>query len=218
MVAKFASRYAAGDHDPDCQLHLGDDIVFPQNLCSRDGSAKTLRYNKLLFAMATLLHTKSRGHLQLASADPLVPPLIHPNLLSHPDDVRRLLEPIAMVQRLMLETSVFRPYNVTMIPALGTPCMRLKIGSPLYWRCVARYRTEHIHHQVGTCRMGPPDDAFLSVVDAELRVYGVRDLRVMDASVMPTVVSGNTNAATVMIGEKGADAVRRRWEGEGANF
>lgn len=99
-----------------------------------------------------------------------------------------------------------------MVPAVGTPCQRLGVGTPAYWRCEVRHRTLNMYHQVGSCRMGPPDDELMTVVDAELRVHGVRDLRVIDASVMPTIVSGNTNAATIMIGEKGVDAVRKRWE------
>lgn len=185
-------------------------MAFPDQLCSKTGLVDHVRPTQIFFFVPTLLQTKSTGYITLASADPLVPPAIHPNLLSVPSDLERLLEPIEICQRLALRTEAMRKYNVTLVPALGTPCMKLNIGSPEYWRCVIRHRTDHGQHPTGTCRMGPRTDR-MAVVDSRLRVHGVRNLRVMDASIMPTTLSGNPNACTEMIGEKGADMVRRYW-------
>lgn len=126
--------------------------------------------------------------------------------------MERLLEPLAAVQTLMTQTASFgRRFNVSLVPAIGTPCLkRYVIESPDYWRCVLRYNTHNADHPVGTCRMGPRGQRD-AVVDAALRVHGVDRLRVIDASIMPSTISGNTNAATVMIAEKGADALRQRW-------
>ena len=85
-----------------------------------------------------------------------------------------------------------------------------KIGHLTFCQPHARYITYNYYHDVGTCRMGPPSDP-LAVVDPELRVYGVRGLRVADASIMPEITSGNTAAPTVMIGEKAADIIKRTY-------
>lgn len=89
-------------------------------------------------------------------------------------------------------------------------CPQEEYLSDGFWECLARYYSQTIYHPVGTCKMGAPTDP-QAVVDAQLRVYGVSRLRVIDASIMPSIVSGNTNAPTIMIAEKGADLIKNYW-------
>lgn len=86
----------------------------------------------------------------------------------------------------------------------------MPFASEKYWECHIRTISMTIYHPVGTCKMGPEWDRE-AVVDPRLRVYGVGGLRVIDASIMPTIPSGNTNAPAIMVGEKGADLVKEDW-------
>lgn len=96
---------------------------------------------------------------------------------------------------------------------LRTPfpgCKHLEFASDDYWACTARHITTNLQHQSGTCKMGPLSDPD-AVVDPELRVYGIKGLRVVDASIMPVIPAGHTNAVVFMIGEKAADMIKSTW-------
>lgn len=147
--------------------------------------------------LAARTHPASRGKLWLQSADPLAPPHIDPAYFSDPEDLRYAKEGL----RALLDIGAQQPFAAN-IQALNLPD-RMPDDAAL---------TEHIrrwsqteYHTVGTCAMGTHEN---SVVDPLLRVRGVDNLRVIDASVMPTVISGNTNAAAIMIAEKGADLIK----------
>lgn len=145
-----------------------------------------------------LLQPKSRGSVTLASADPLAAPLIDPNFLAEPDDMDRLVLGFKHMRRILQQ------------PALAGHGGRELQASALALsdeqiEAFIRGRADTIYHPVGSCRMG---NGARDVVDAQLRVHGMQGLRVVDASIMPRIVSGNTNAPVIMIAEKASDLIR----------
>jgi choline dehydrogenase len=146
------------------------------------------------------LRPQSRGFISLKSADPLAPPLIQPNYLDAEEDRRALREGVKMAREIFAQKA-FDPYRG---PEL-MPGAHARSDEEI--DTFVRKTAETIYHPVGTAKMGTGDDA---VVDSRLRVYGVEGLRVVDASVMPSLVSGNTNAPTIMIAEKAADMILGR--------
>ncbi len=145
-----------------------------------------------------LLRPQSRGSVTLASADPLVAPLIDPAFLSAADDLPRLVRGFQLMRQILAQPA---------LAGLGGRELATSANAQTEDQIAAfiRQHADTIYHPVGSCRMGPgPDD----VVDERLRVHGVQGLRVVDASIMPRIVGGNTNAPVIMIAEKAADLVK----------
>lgn len=159
----------------------------------------------------TLLRPYSRGVIRLRSKNPYDHPLIHPNYFDDPRDMQTLIEG-AKISLSIANTSIFKMFGTRIHPIPLPNCATHKFMSDAYIECHARTMTQTIYHPVGTAKMGPKNDSS-AVVDSRLRVYGVKGLRVIDASIMPNIVSGNTNSPTIMIGEKGADIIKRDWKG-----
>jgi choline dehydrogenase-like flavoprotein len=178
---------------PDLQLHFVIGMV--------DNHNRTWHWGHGMSCHACPLRPNSRGMVALASRDPLAAPAIDPNFLSHPDDLETLLRGYKLVRRIFAQPA-FAPWGGA---DLSRELYDGAVRSDDEIRAAIRARADTIYHPAGTCRMG--GDA-ASVVDPQLRVRGVGGLRVVDASVMPTLISGNTNAPVVMIAEKAADLIR----------
>jgi choline dehydrogenase-like flavoprotein len=145
-----------------------------------------------------VLRPRSRGSVSLASADALAPPRIDPAFLSDPDDTERMVRGVKLMRRVLRQPAL-AAFGGQELPASAAAQSDEQIEQFI------RNHADTIYHPVGSCRMGPgPDD----VVDARLRVHGVQGLRVVDASVMPRITSGNTNAPVIMIAEKAAAMIR----------
>jgi choline dehydrogenase-like flavoprotein len=146
------------------------------------------------------LYPKSRGHIRLASADPLAAPLIDANLLGDPADIGPLLRGLKLARRLVAAPSFARYKGIEVQPG---PSVQTDESFVDYIRRAAHT----VHHPCSSCRMGSDANA---VVDPQLRVQGLQGLRIADASVFPRIVGGNTNAAVVMIAEKCVDMMLGR--------
>ena len=140
----------------------------------------------------------SRGHLEIRSRDPHIAPAIHPNYLSTNHDVEELLAGARFLRKLAAAPSLAAIIEEELRPGPAVQSDEERIAD-------IRARCYSVFHPVSTCRMGP--DPAENVVDHRLRVHGLAGLRVIDASIFPTVTSGNTNAPAIMVGEKGADLV-----------
>ena len=175
---------------PDMQYHVAPTEFYDNGFNERTAAAFT--------AGATLVEVHSRGRLRLRSADPQWRPALDPAYLSDPRDMDALVEGCRQLFEIASHAPLSRYIESRFLPgADGEDALRAH---------VERY-TQTLFHPAGTCAMGTGE---LSVVDPELRVRGIEGLRVVDASIMPRVVRGNTNAPTVMIGEKAADLIRGR--------
>lgn len=175
---------------PDVQMHF---VVGPVS-----DHGRKVRLGHGLSCHVCLLRPKSRGSVKLRSADPLDAPLIDPAFLEHDDDLEVLVEGYKLTRRLMAAPAMARFVTEDLFAS------RSRSDDDI--RALLRERTDTVYHPVGTCRMG---NDTLAVVDSQLRVRGTEGLRVVDASIMPTLVGANTNAPTIMIGEKASDLIRR---------
>jgi len=154
--------------------------------------------NSFTFGIATT--PEARGSIRISDADPRTPPLIDPNYLGAESDVRRLLHGLA-VAREIAASEPFTQWGIREV----LPGSHVTDETDL--RAYLEKATSTYYHPVGSCKMGIDADA---VVDPELRVHGMTGLRVVDASIMPSLPPTNTNAPAMMIGEKAADIIRQR--------
>ncbi|GGC77211.1 GMC family oxidoreductase [Chelatococcus reniformis] len=150
-------------------------------------------------ASVSYLRPKSRGQIRLKAAAPAAAPAIHANYLSHHSDLAALMSALRLVDTIYASPQIREVLVKRLAPAEG-----IDVGDDGELEAYIRGCANTMYHPVGTCAMGAGEDA---VVDERLRVRGVGGLRVADASIMPTIVSGNTNAPAIMIGEKAADMV-----------
>jgi choline dehydrogenase len=146
--------------------------------------------------LPTLIYPQSVGELRLASDDPTAPPVIDPRYLQAPEDLSTLVRGVRMAHEISQTAPVADVLGEPLLPASDPRASDAEVEADV------RARGATIFHPVGTCKMGADAEA---VVDAELRVHGLEGLRVADASIMPRIIGGNTNAPVIMIGEKASD-------------
>lgn len=181
---------------PDVQYHL-------LNLLYEDHGRKVIQRHGFM-ASANVSRPRSRGSVRITSGDPLASPLIDPNYFADPEDMRTARAALRLARELiaMPAFDAFRGPEYAPGPAVQTDAQL---------DAFIRESALSIYHPVGTCRMGTDP---MAVVDPQLRVHGIDKLRVVDASVMPTIVSANTNAAAMMIGERAADFILSRQDAQ----
>ena len=179
---------------PDIQMHFLPAYVIDHGRVRVGGHGMTLN--------TAYLRPQSRGHVTLASADPMAEPLIDPDYLSHADDWRHSIDGFKLAREILDQPSFRKLYKAEHLPGKEVRTDAQIAGYIRQWA-----KTDF--HPAGTCKMGADD---MAVVDTDLRVRGVEGLRVIDASIMPTLISGNTNAPSIMIGERGVDAILGRRE------
>jgi len=154
------------------------------------------KFNGYGFSLGvTLIQPKSRGYLKINSKDALQPPIIQPNYLSEETDVQVLVKGLKLARKIANASPFDQFRGEEILPGLGKDMIEY-----------IREKVESLYHPVGTCKMGQDS---ISVVNSNLQVYGVEGLRVVDASIMPKIVRGNTNAPTIAIAEKAADLLKQ---------
>ncbi|XP_023247883.1 glucose dehydrogenase [FAD, quinone]-like [Copidosoma floridanum] len=166
-------------------------------------------YNRIA-VYPMIVAPKSRGWIELNSTDPIYgKPLLYPNFMSHPDDVKTLKEGVQLSRKLN-ETLSLMGSRLKTMKTPAPKCEKFLNDEDKYDECIVRNYFAPVYHPGGTCKMGPSTDPE-AVVDPRLRVHGIKRLRVIDASIMPILTTGNTNAPTIMIAEKGSDMIKEDW-------
>ncbi|WP_299970473.1 choline dehydrogenase [uncultured Roseobacter sp.] len=194
MAASLATGFIKTREDvetPDIQFHV-------QPLSAENPGKGADKFSAFTMSVCQL-RPESRGEIRLQSADPRTYPKIHPNYLSTETDCRTVVAGVNIARKIARHAPLTSKISEEFRPHASLDME--DYDATLDW---ARNNTASIYHPTGTCKMGTGKDA---VVDAELKVHGVQGLRVADCSIMPEIVSGNTNAPAIMIGEKASDLI-----------
>ncbi|KAG8035400.1 hypothetical protein G9C98_006846 [Cotesia typhae] len=176
-----------------------------------DGSLGDCPRRREILARPTTVVVKSRGFLTLRSANPLDSPVIYPNYFTDEQDLKVLIEGVKKVIELT-KTPTMRKWDLRVDDTVLPECAKYPFGSDAYWECYIRMETGPENHQSGTCKMGPRSDSD-AVVDNQLRLHGIPNIRVADASIFPHVPNSNPSAGIIMTAEKAADMIINTWEG-----
>lgn len=219
-MTTFINTTDANAVSPDIQFHylvLPPGIhnfidIFGKHRLNDDIQKQIQKMNEddaLIAVYVVLLRPKSKGEILLKSTDPNEHPLIYANYFDVPEDMKTLVNGVKQHVMKLENTNKFKSVGAKLRWLDLAECNAYKKGSDKHLECYSRAMTFSLYHPVGTAKMGAKDDK--AVVDDQLRVKKLKGLRVVDASIMPDIVSGNTNAPTIMIGEKGADMIKATW-------
>ncbi|KAJ8680050.1 hypothetical protein QAD02_015837 [Eretmocerus hayati] len=156
-----------------------------------------------------MIQPKSRGKILLRDANPKSSPKIIPNHFSDPDDIRVGIKGIKLALKIS-ETDAFKQHGARLAHPAALGCEHLELYSDPYWECALRTLSQSLWHHSGACKMGQESDP-TAVVNTKLQVMGVRKLRVVDASIMPTIPTAHLNLGTMAIAEKAADMIKCEW-------
>ncbi|KAJ8673431.1 hypothetical protein QAD02_004693 [Eretmocerus hayati] len=186
--------------DPFLHLNFGISNKYWSKMYARISG----RHSWTIFPM--LMRPKSRGRILLRNSSPRAKPKIFANYLDHPEDIRIMIEGIRSAIEVS-KTKAMQKFGSELhdVPVLN--CEHLRYDSDEYWECAIRTFTVNIYHYSGTCKMAPKSDP-TGVVDPRLRVKGIKGLRVADASIMPSIITGHPNIPVIMIAEKLAAMVK----------
>lgn len=220
-VINFINTTDTKSSSPDIQFHY---LVLPPGVSNmldvygKHGLEENFHQNflkmnedKLFIAVySVLLHPKSRGKILLASKNPFDDPLIYADYFEEPEDLACMVRAMKQHSLKLGDTESFKNTGLKLDWVELSACKDFEKASDKHLECIARELTFSLYHPTSSVKMGPENDV-TSVVDPELKVRKVNGLRVVDASIMPNIVRGNTNAATIMIGEKGADIIKHFW-------
>lgn len=204
---------------PDIQFHIFNQIVLPKlslvDTMDLDEKFMTWiesirKWSDLTAIWPTLLRPKSAGRVLLRSANFIDPPKLVSGYLEDKDDVKTLIRGIKFIEKLMKTNALS---NTSLVVGSAEECNHFEADSDQRYECYVRNFCVTVYHVAGSCKMGPKEDPE-AVVNSRLNVYQVKGLRVADSSIMPNIVSGNTNVPTIMIGEKAADMIKEDWLGK----